>query len=355
MQPMRIGQREVGENAPVFVIAEAGVNHNGSLETALELIDVAAEAGCDAVKFQKRNVRAMLSREAYDRPYDNGGHSYGRTYGEHRENMELSFAQWSRLRVHAHERGILLMGSAWDELSANELELIEVPAHKIGSPDLTNLPLCHHIAGFGKPVILSCGMSELWEIDAAVRTIRARNRQLILLHCVSIYPAPYAELNLQCIGLLRQRYDVLTGFSGHELGWHAVIAAVALGAKVVEKHITLDRTMKGGDHRFSLEPDEVARMVTEIRDVEAALAGAEKRVLPRERPFRGKLGKSVTTKVPVQSGTTLTLDMLTCKSPGTGVSALHLHELVGRTMTRDLDADSVVQPEDVLPRLEESA
>lgn len=347
MDPIQIGSRRAGEKEPVFVIAEAGVNHNGSVELAKRLVDAAADAGCDAVKFQKRTVRALLSREAYEQPYRNGGHSYGSTYGKHRERMELSPDDYRALRDHARARGILFMASVWDHASASFIDSLEVPAHKIGSPDLTNLPLCADVASRGRPVILSTGMSRQWEVDAAVEVIRRVNRELILLHCVSIYPTRFEEARLGCIPALRQRYGLQVGYSGHEPGWHAVLAAVALGARVIEKHITLDRQMKGGDHRFSLEPAELRAMMEQIRDVEAALAGSDKDLLPQEIPFRRKLGKSVTTRVAVTKGTALTADMLTCKSPATGVSPVLFERLIGKTVIRDIDADTVLRREDV--------
>lgn len=344
---IRIGNRSLGEGHPVFVIAEAGINHNGSLDTARRLIDAAANAGCDAVKFQKRHVRALLSRDAYDQPYANGGHSYGRTYGEHRERLELPAEAWWLLRDHARARGIALMASAWDLESADFVDSLGVPAHKIGSPDLTNLALCRRVAGFGRPVLLSTGMSDQWEVDRSVHAIREINPELVVLHCVSIYPAPYAELRLGCIPELRERYGLPVGYSGHELGRHAVTAAVALGARVIEKHITLDRSLKGGDHRFSLEPEELAAMVREVRELEAALGGGERRLLPEEVPFRRKLGKSVTTRVRVEKGTRLTAEMLTFKSPATGWSPLLLERLIGRPVVRDIAADRVIEQGDV--------
>lgn len=346
MRTVRVGEREVGPGKPAYVIAEAGINHNGSRELAMRLIDAAADAGCDAVKFQKRSIRALLSREAYEKPYASSN-SYGRTYGEHRERLELGPEDYLALRDHARGRGLHFLASAWDPLSAQFVESLDVPAHKIGSPDLTNLPLCSQIAGFGKPVILSTGMSELTEVDAAVRVVKERNDDLILMQCVSIYPTPAGKISLGCIAMMRERYGVPVGYSGHEAGWHAVIAAIALGACVIEKHITLDRTMKGGDHGFSLEPQELAAMMKQIREVEAAMSGCEKYLLPEEIPFRRKLGKSLTTVVPIREGTEITPDMLTCKSPATGMSPTLFSQLIGRRAAHDIDADTVIRKEDV--------
>jgi sialic acid synthase SpsE len=347
MADVRIGERLVGKGHPVFVLAEAGINHNGSVDLARRLIDVAADAGCDAVKFQKRTVRALLSREAYERPYTNGGHSYGRTYGEHRERLELSEAQHTLLSNHARNRGIIYLASSWDHGSADFVDSLQVPAHKIGSPDLTNMPLCAHVAGFGKPVILSTGMSDPTEVGAAVRHIQKINDQLILLHCVSIYPTPPEDVRLGRMAVLRKRYDVPVGYSGHEMGWHAVIAAVTLGACLVEKHITLDRTMPGGDHVFSLEPKELHQMVVEIRETEAMLSRQDKPLLDAEIPYRLKLAKSVTTRISVSKGTMITADMLVCKSPATGVSPYQIDDLIGCRAKRDLEANAVIHREDI--------
>ncbi len=346
MNCVRIGEKQIGPGHAAYVVAEAGINHNGSRDTALRLVDVAAEAGCDAVKFQKREIRSLLSREAYEAPYL-GRNSYGRNYGEHREKLELTPEDYSAIRDHARSRGLHFLASAWDSASASFVDSLGVPAHKIGSPDLTNLPLCAQIAAFDKPVLLSTGMSELWELDAAVRVLRDRNSRLVLLHCVSIYPAPHADLRLGCIPMLRERYDLPVGYSGHEPGWHAAIAAVALGACVIEKHFTLDRSMKGGDHGFSLEPAELRAMVAQIRETEAALVGQEKFLLAGEIPFRKKLGKSVTTRVRVPKGAVLTQDMLTCKSPATGLSPVLFHHLLGRRTKREIGPDTVIGKEDV--------
>ncbi len=347
MQSILFEDREVGKECPAFIIAEAGINHNGRLDTALELIDAAAEAGCDAVKFQKRSVHALLSREAYEKPYDNRGHSYGATYGQHRERLELSHDDYRRLHHYARTRGITFMASPWDPESAEFVDELGVVAHKIGSPDLTNLDLCRQIAGYGKPVILSTGMADRWEVDAAVEVIGEINPQLILLHCVSIYPTPPEEIRLGNIRTLAERYGVPVGYSGHELGWHVVGAALALGACVIEKHITLDRTMTGGDHGFSLEPDELARMVQHVRETQAALSRSDKPLLDAERPFREKLAKSVTTRVPISKGTRITEDMLVYKCPATGVSPTRVLDLVGQTVSRDLEADTVVRTSDL--------
>ncbi len=345
MESLRIGRRRVAADEPAFVIAEAGVNHNGRRDGALALVDAAAAAGADAVKFQKRSPRDLLTRHGYDAPYDNGGHSHGRTYGEHREKIELSVDDHLALRDRAESHGIAYLCSAWDRPSLDFVDELGVAAHKIASPDCANLPYCTDVAKRGKPILLSTGMSEPWEVEAAVREIRAINPKLALLHCVSIYPTPSEALHLRNLEMLRDRYQLPVGFSGHEEGWHQVIAARTLGACVIEKHLTLDRTQKGGDHRFSLEPDGFAAMVRQLRAVEAALTPGDKPLLDAERRFRRKLGKSLCVRTALPAGTQLTERHLVCRSPATGLSPSWIGRVVGQRLTRALPAEAPLEPE----------
>src|SRR3989304_931334 len=354
MNSIKIGRRVVGDGERVFIIAEAGINHNGSLEIAKKLVDAAVDAGVDAIKFQKRDVKSMLTKSAYEKPYTNGGNSFGRTYGEHREKLELSEADFYELKRYADEKGIIFFASPWDEKSADLLDTLDVPVYKIGSPDLTNIPLCTYIAKKGKPIILSTGMSEMWEVEEAVKAITKYNSQLILMHCISMYPAPFEELRLNCINILQSKFGVPVGYSGHESGWVATIAAVSLGALVVEKHITFDRNMKGGDHKFSLEPLELKEMVTNIRNVERSLIGFDKYLLQGEIPFRQKLGKSIVLRKKVKKGTILKKDMLTCKSPAEGVSPMMIENIVGKPVTADLNEDDILHGSDLKLRREAS-
>lgn len=347
MKRVKVGDRYIGEGEPVFIIAEIGLNHNGSAELARRLIDVAVNAGCDAVKFQKRSPRAMLTREFYESPYTNGGHSFGPTYGAHREALELSEDVYRQLKEYCDRRGILFFASAWDEGSADFLARLDVPLFKIGSPDLTNLPLCEHIAKMGKPIILSTGMSEMREVERAVETILRFNDQLILMHCVSIYPTPVEHVNLGCMRDLAERFGLPVGYSGHEHGIAIPVAAVAMGACAIEKHITLCRVLRGGDHKFSLEPDEVHALVRSIRAVEQALPSREKTVHPLELPARQKLAKSLTSAVRIPRGTVITREMLCCKSPGTGIPPTQIDQVVGRIALADIEEDCTIFPEQV--------
>jgi len=270
VKAIRIGERLVGEGQPCYIVAEAGVNHNGERALALGLVDVAADARVDAVKFQKRSIPDLLIREALDAPYVNPN-SLGATYGAHRERLELADDVWWELADHARKRGIGFFASAWDPPSVDFLEALGVPAFKIASADLTNLPLVEHVARKRRPVLMSTGMSEMEEIADAVGVVLRHTDQLVLLHCTSAYPANNDELNLRAMDLLRREFGVLVGYSGHERGLAPTEAAVALGAVVVERHLTTDRTLPGPDHAASLEPHGLELLVRNIRNVESAL------------------------------------------------------------------------------------
>ena len=346
MRNVPVGSRLIGRDQPAFIVAEIGVNHQGRVDLAKALIDAAAEAGADAVKFQKRSVDRVLTREGQNAPYASP-HSFGRTYGEHRRALELSAEDYLLLKAHAEQKGLCFFASAWDEESADFLEQLGVDVYKIASPDLTNLPLCRHVARKGKPVIMSTGMSSLDEIARAVDCIRAYNTGLVLLHCVSVYPTQYADVNLGFMETLRGLFDCPVGYSGHELGWAIPVAARALGACVIEKHVTLDPRMRGGDHKFSLTPQELKEMTDNIRKVEAALRPGEKRLLEAEAPFRAKLGKSLVAAAPIARGQVITRRLLVCKSPGNGLSPLLIEEVLGKRATRDIPADGMLTHEDV--------
>ena len=341
MKTIRIGERVVGEGQPCFIVAEGGVNHNGELPVAKRLVQVAVRAGADAVKFQKRSVEDILIRSALEAPYA-GPNALGATYGEHRRRLELPEPAWRELDDECRRAGITLLGSPWDPKSADFLQALGVPAFKLASADLTNLPLLDHVARKKRPILLSTGMSELEEIADAVDTVRRHHDELVLLHCTSAYPCEYADLNLRAIDTLSRRFGCLVGYSGHERGLATTQAAVALGACVVERHFTLDRTMRGPDHAASLEPHGLELLVRDIRHVEAALGSAEKRVLPSEVPVRQRLAKSVVAARDIPAGHTLTREDLAVKGPGTGVSPRHLPRLVGVVAERAIAGDTLI-------------
>jgi sialic acid synthase SpsE len=341
-----IGQRLVGDGQPCFVIAEGGVNHNGDPQLADELVRIAAACGTDAVKFQKRTITELLTRAALERPYVNPN-SLGATYGEHRAKLELSEADWYRLRDLATLNGLEFMGSAWDRGSADLLDELDTPAIKTPSAVLTDLELLEYIARKGRPMIVSTGMSTLDEVDAAVERILRHTDELILLQCTSAYPSEFADINLRVMDTFRERYGVLVGYSGHERGIAVSEAAATLGACVIERHFTRDRTLPGPDHAASLEPTGLEKLVRDIRHIESALGTSEKRIAASETPVRVRLGKSVVAAKHITAGAVLQADMLTAKSPGDGISPNHLASLIGRVAPVEVPVDTLL-PADAL-------
>ena len=331
---IRIGNRLVGDGQPAFVIAEAGINHNGSMETARALIDVAADAGASAVKFQMRTY-AELFREGVVQ--DMSEEDIGFQYVMHLiRDYELTVDQYAELARYTAERGLVFLCTPWDKLSVDALEDIGVPAYKIASADLPNLDLLACVAAKKKPLLVSTGMSTLAEIDTTAAFLRRAGAEFLLLHCNSSYPTAFKDVNLRFIRTLRERFDCLVGYSGHELGIAVSEAAVVLGACVVERHFTLDRTMKGPDHAMSLEPTGLKKLVRDIRNTEAAM-GTGVRVMSRgEYMNRRVLGKSVVATRAIRAGEVIGADMLAVKSPAHGLSPQRMPDLVGRVARRDV-------------------
>jgi sialic acid synthase len=344
VRAVTIGERVVGDGQPCFVIAEGGVNHNGDPRLAEELVRIAADCKADAVKFQKRTIEQLLTRAALDRPYVNAN-SLGATYGEHRLKLELSEQDWYRLRDLASSLGLVFMGSAWDRGSADLLVALDVPAIKTPSAVLTDLDLLDYIARKGRPMIVSTGMSTLEEVDQAVERILRHTDKLILLQCTSAYPSEFEDINLRVMYTLKERYHVLVGYSGHERGIAVSEAAATLGACVVERHFTKDRTLPGPDHAASLEPIGLQKLVRDIRHIEVAMGSPRKHIAPAELPVRARLGKSVVAARPIPAGTVISAEMLVAKSPGDGVPANLLEHLVGRVAAVDIPADTLLPTE----------
>lgn len=283
---VRIGQHEVGAGHPVYVIAEIGLNHNGSVEMAKQLIDVAAEAGAQAVKFQKRTPEISTPEHMKDVPRETPWGTM--TYLEYRYRVEFSKEQYIEIGDHATLRGLDWFASPWDVPSVAFLEDLNVPTHKVASASVTDLELLEALRATGKPIILSTGMSTLEEIDRAVAVLGTEN--LVMLHATSTYPMPAEEANLRTILTLQDRYaGVPIGYSGHERGLQISLAAVSLGAVAVERHITLDRTLWGSDHAASLEPQGLEHLVRDIRIIGEALGDGVKRVFPGELAPKQKL------------------------------------------------------------------
>src|SRR6476661_9515951 len=309
---------EIHDGSACYVIAEIGNNHQGSLEQAKRLVDAAKECGADAVKLQKRASRTLYTREFFDQPYDNES-SFGRTYGEHREALELSPSELAELQAHARESDITFFATAFDFESADLLAELDVPAFKFASGDIRNTPLLRHVAAFGKPMILSTGGAELTDVDRAVEAILALNDQLCILQCTAAYPADTDDLNLNVITTLRERYpELVIGLSDHQDGIAMALVAYMLGARVMEKHFTLSHTLKGTDHAFSLMPEGMRKLVRDLRRTPAALGdGVKKRYPSEEGPLR-KMGKNLVAGRALPAGHVLAADDLTIKSPAAG-------------------------------------
>jgi sialic acid synthase len=346
-QELFIDNTPIGEGHPCFIIAEIGINHQGSMKMAKRLIDAAAEAGANAAKFQKRHVERVMIKEWLDKPYT-GPNSFGATYGEHKIALEFSEEEFAQLKEYTESKGLSFMASAWDEESVDVLERIGISSYKMASADLINHPLLEYIAGKGKPMILSTGMATMEEVQAAVEFVQQFTPLFAILQCTSTYPSKFEELNLRVIQRYQEEFETVVGYSGHELGIAVPVAAVALGAKIVERHFTLDRTMKGTDQAASLEPGGFGRMVRDIRAIESALGDGEKRIQESERPIRVKLAKSLVSKLDIPTGATITREMLTTKGPGIGIPPAKMATVIGRKTKKNIPADSLILEEDLV-------
>ena len=348
MRELVVDGRVITRNGPAYVIAEIGNNHQGDLEKAKALMHAAKECGVDAVKFQKRDNRVLFTRAYYDSPYDNEN-SYGSTYGEHREFLELPKSAWFELSRYAREEGVAFVSAAFDEPSADLMADLDVDAFKFASGDLLNVPFLGYVAEKGKPMFLSTGGGTLEDIDRAVDAILARNEQLSVLHCTAAYPADVEDLNLLVITTLRERYpELVIGLSDHHNGIAMAPVAFMLGARVFEKHLTLNHAWKGTDHAYSLMPDGMRRFVRDLHRVPVALGDGVKRRMPSEERPLEKMGKKLVTTRELPAGHVLAEDDLAAKSPADGgLPPYEIDRLLGRRLVRALSFEQDVTFEDV--------
>ena len=348
MPELIVNGRRIADDEPAYVLAEIGHNHQGELEKAKELIHAARECGVDAVKLQKRDNRRLFTRAFYDSPYDNEN-SFGRTYGEHREALELGKADWFELSRYAREEGLAFVAAAFDEPSADFLAELGVDAFKFASGDLSNTPFLRYVASFGTPLFLSTGGGTLEDVDRAVDAIATVNTKLCVLHCTASYPAEVDDLNLSVIAVLRERYpDFVIGLSDHHNGIAMAPVAFMLGARAFEKHFTLNHAWKGTDHAYSLMPDGMRRFVRDLHRVPAALGDGVKRRLPsEERPLQ-KMGKKLVAARDLRAGHVLGAEDLEARSPADGgLPPYELDRLLGGVLRRPLSAQEDVALEDV--------
>ncbi|HEY4934468.1 MAG TPA: N-acetylneuraminate synthase [Terriglobales bacterium] len=339
VKPVFIGTRPVGPGLPCLVIAEAGVNHNGSLDMALRLVDAAVEAGADIVKFQTFKSEEVVTPLAPKADYQVQNTGASESQLDMIKKLELPDDAFRTIQARCRERGITFLSTPFDPRSADLLEEMGVAAFKVASGEITNHPFLSHVARKGRPLIVSTGMSNLDEVAAALDVIYAAgNTNLVLLHCVSNYPAAPASVNLRAVKTLEERFNVPVGYSDHTEGIAIAIGAAALGACVVEKHFTLDRTLPGPDHRASLEPRELVAMVKGIRDVQSAVGDGVKRPVAEELSTAAVARRSLVAAHDLLAGTVLTDNMVAIRRPGTGLPPSDLNRLVGRQLKQDLDA-----------------
>jgi sialic acid synthase SpsE len=345
MKEVKIGSKYVGDDHPCYIAAEIGNNHNGELEIAKNLIEAAIECGADAVKFQKRDINSLMTKELKNQPYLKYD-SFGSTYGEHREKLELSEEDWYRLFNFAKKLGIDFYAAPFDFKSADFLDELGIPCFKITSFDVTNLPFIDYVCKKGKPVILSAGMCNFEELDEAMETIKKNGNDVVLLHCISAYPFDNPLANLRMIPKLKERYNVPVGYSGHEKSGFAVsFGARLIGACMIERHFTLDRTMRGPDHAASLEPKGLAELIKNVRKLEEALGDGEKRILDIEMPIREKMAKSIVSTRYIRAGEVIRREDLSVKCPGTGLKPKYVDALVGKIAKQDIPEDTIVPVE----------
>lgn len=340
---LKIGSRIIGPQSPCFVIAEAGVNHNGDLELAKRLVDAAKAAGADAVKFQTFKAERLTSKVAPKAEYQKQTTGQDTPQLEMLRQLELSERMHLELQEHCRQRQILFLSSPFDESSVDFLAHLELPLFKIPSGELTNLPFLRHLARLGRPLILSTGMAFLEEVRAALEVLATEGlTEVALLHCLSDYPADPAEVNLRAMHTLAESFGRPTGYSDHVLGNEVALAAVALGACIIEKHFTIDRSLPGPDHLASAEPNELAALVRGIRTVEQALGDGIKRPTPSELRNRPVSRKSIVAACDIRRGEIFSPDNMTVKRPDTGLSPMLWDRLLGCPADRDYHCDEPI-------------
>ena len=349
MKAIEFAGRKIGPGYPCFVVAEAGVNHNGDVEVAKQLVDVAVDAGADAVKFQTFKAERVVSVNAPKAEYQLETTETSESQLDMLRCLELSPEAHCELQAYCQERGVLFMSTPFDKESVDLLDELGVSVFKIGSGEVTNWPLLEHIARKGKPIILSTGMSYLSEVDEAMRVIReAGNEQLVLLHCVSNYPADPADANLRAMQTMAAAFQMPAGYSDHTPGIEVPLAAVALGACVIEKHFTLDRNLSGPDQRASLEPDELHAMVVGIRTIELALGDGAKQPALSEAGNRSIVRRSLAAVTDIPTGAVIESDMLQALRPASGISPALIEHVVGRRVRRSLTLGQLIDWSDLV-------
>ncbi len=342
-----IGSKVIGSSSRVFVVGEIGINHNGSVSQAQRLIDAAVQAGADAVKFQSFRADKLLipSRDRYSQQTDGTESAY-----QLLRRCELSWEAQEKLKNHAEDQGIIFFSTPFDEESADFLDSIGTPAFKIASADITHIPLLRHIGAKGKPILLSTGMSFLSEVADAIWNLRSGGaKEILLMHCVSAYPAEPQHMNLRTLQTLQSYFELSVGLSDHSEGILLSLVAIALGAVVIEKHFTLDKNAQGPDHKASMDPADLKLLVRSLRDVESSLGDGRKRPSDVEEEVRLLARRSVVAGVDIRVNEAIAPWMLAYKRPGSGIEPRDREKLIGMTARRNITKDTILQWDDLAP------
>ena len=327
----------------VFIIAEAGDNHNGDINLAYKLVDVAVEAGADCVKFQTFITEEIISKKAEMAEYQKKNTGISESQFEMVKKLELSFDDFKKIKAYCDQKGIIFLSTAFDLPSVKFLNQIQIPFWKIPSGEITNLPYLEAIAKTGKKIVMSTGMASLKEIEAALNILKVNGaKDIVLLHCNTEYPTPMEDVNLLAMIQMRNLFNCKVGYSDHTQGIEVPIAAVTLGARIIEKHFTLNKNMPGPDHKASLEPEELKLMVTSIRNIEKALGDGIKKVSKSEKKNIEIARKSITAKKMIKKGETFTTDNITCKRPGNGISPMEWYNVLGQKAIKDFKEDELI-------------
>lgn len=343
-----IGSHMIGERYPCFVVAEAGVNHNGDLQMAKRLVDVAYNAGANAVKFQSFSAESLATMDAPKADYQKETTDNSESHFDMLKRLEMSPDMHSELYLYCQKLGILFLSSPFDEKNSDLLEELGVVAFKIPSGEITNLPFLEHVASKGKPMLVSTGMADISETALAVNSIySAGNQDLILLHCVSNYPANADDINLHAMDTMSRAFRSPVGYSDHTLGLEVALASVALGANVLEKHFTLDKTLPGPDHRASLEPHELTSLIKGVRIIESALGDGRKLPSNSEAETAVVARKSLVANSLISAGVVITEDLVSSKRPGTGLPPFMKKYVIGRTARTIIPKDQLITLDDL--------
>ena len=339
---MIVDDRRIADNADCYVIAEIGHNHQGELEKCKALFRAAHEAGADAVKLQKRDNRSLYTRAMYDQPY-NSENAYAPTYGAHREYLEFGREEYRELQAYARELDITFFSTAFDFASADFLAELDMPAYKIASGDLKNIPLIEYVARLGKPMFVSTGGGDMVDVRRAHDAITTLNPQLCLMQCTAAYPAEPEQLNLRVIETFRREFPrSVIGLSAHDNGIAMPLVGYVMGARAIEKHFTLNRAWKGTDHAFSLAPAGLRRLVRDLRRTNSAMGDGIKAPLPEEKAPLMKMGKKLVAAHDLPAGHTLARGDIAIKSPGDGIPPYEIAGFIGRRLTRALACDDAL-------------